>query len=361
MKQQGASLVELMISMALGLVLTGGIANLYVESQLSNRLANAVAVSQENGNFALHFFEEQLNDPAVSNSYDCDGDAEVANPVWDTVNDAPYDASSIFGGGGIRGYSVDKTNPGYKGGIDTTTLAPETDFLVIRSVSLENSDFAVRVVSHNPNSEHFTVNKNIELAEGELMAVIEPDCSQIGLFVSSNNTSADMVKHNTGNNKGSRYENCTKNLKGEFSCASQNDMHASGSIKAAYSSDAILAKFASIAHAYVIKPIATDINSLVMIDLNNNEEFELVRGVQDMRLTYGMNTDKSNTGKAYVGRYMTADEIDDSSDSIEWADLLSIKVSIDATSHHKVRLEDGSSDYLSRRYERVFAIKSRVM
>lgn len=60
--QQGLSLVELMISLTLGLVLTLGVVSLFATSQRSYRTLNELTIMQENAYFATHFIAEPLRE-----------------------------------------------------------------------------------------------------------------------------------------------------------------------------------------------------------------------------------------------------------------------------------------------------------
>ncbi|WP_163650608.1 PilW family protein [Modicisalibacter sp. 'Wilcox'] len=59
-RQRGVTLVELMIALVLGLLITAGIYQLFSASQRTHRLEQAVASVQENGRFLLNVFQREL-------------------------------------------------------------------------------------------------------------------------------------------------------------------------------------------------------------------------------------------------------------------------------------------------------------
>lgn len=60
MPQQGFSLVELLIAMLLGLVLTTGVLNMYLGSTESSRFTEGVQAIQENGRFGVNVLQRGL-------------------------------------------------------------------------------------------------------------------------------------------------------------------------------------------------------------------------------------------------------------------------------------------------------------
>jgi type IV pilus assembly protein PilW len=59
-RQAGFSLVELMIALVIGLVLMLGVTQIFIASQSASRLSEGVARAQENGRFALDFLERDI-------------------------------------------------------------------------------------------------------------------------------------------------------------------------------------------------------------------------------------------------------------------------------------------------------------
>lgn len=60
-KQQGFTLVELMVASVLGLVVLGGIMQIFISSKQAYLVHNNMAQMQENGRFALYFLHQYLS------------------------------------------------------------------------------------------------------------------------------------------------------------------------------------------------------------------------------------------------------------------------------------------------------------
>jgi type IV pilus assembly protein PilW len=360
--ERGLSLVELMISMTLGLVVSGGAITLYIASAQNYALNSTKTLMQENANFAMHFFEEKLNSASVGNTFDCGSGATLANTIWNTNTNSSYDTDLIFSGG-IRGYSVGAGESGIVGGIEVSGIKEESDFIVFGGLDLSNSDTNIGVNIFNANAANFRLDQNYNSREGQVLLVVEPDCSEMAIFMSTHDRTDAKILHNTGINANG-FTNCSKSLKGDFTCTGPNNNDTTGGdIAAAYGDNAMLLDLSGSAYGYTIQPVTTDegvINSLFIIDINAGTEQEMVRGVDDLELSYGMNTNSSNTGRAYVGRYMTADQVDADA-SVDWSDLLTVKVKLKMSSEMKVTHPDGRHDFIEKEFERVFAIKSRVL
>ena len=95
-QHQGFSLVELMISMVLGLILTAGVITLFISSQKTYRTLQQLSEQQENVNFAFRFIEDQVLN--IDYLGDCDAGMPVANAV--KKGGAAYDADAVAGPAG---------------------------------------------------------------------------------------------------------------------------------------------------------------------------------------------------------------------------------------------------------------------
>lgn len=110
-KQQGFSLIELMISLALGAVITGAVIQVMVSNSVTDRLNRAIASSQESGRFAIARLREEILpagryeplDPLLSRGADIAGEAAFIQnrPVplpGDFVSQSGVGASQGAGG-----------------------------------------------------------------------------------------------------------------------------------------------------------------------------------------------------------------------------------------------------------------------
>ncbi|MBT2766550.1 PilW family protein [Stenotrophomonas sp. ISL-67] len=112
-RQVGLSLIELMISLVIGLILMLGVTQIFAASRAASRLSEGVARAQENGRFALEFIERDIrmaghtgcvNDQA----HFIKGTAALRNNFTATTGSGnPLDFSVA-----IQGYEAANTGPG---------------------------------------------------------------------------------------------------------------------------------------------------------------------------------------------------------------------------------------------------------
>ncbi|MET4572302.1 type IV pilus assembly protein PilW [Stenotrophomonas rhizophila] len=112
-RQAGLSLVELMISLVIGLILMLGITQIFIASHSASRLSEGVARAQENGRFALEFLERDIR---MAGHTGCVNDqaqfikgtsAFKNNLVAATGSGSPLDFTVA-----IQGYEAAGTGPG---------------------------------------------------------------------------------------------------------------------------------------------------------------------------------------------------------------------------------------------------------
>ena len=101
-RQRGVTLVELMIALAIGLLVTVAMLKVYVDASRMYRFNEGLARVQENGRFALEFIRR---DARVAGFWGCYSDAALTNGV-----SATSDAYINVGAGHITGTSDDGLN-----------------------------------------------------------------------------------------------------------------------------------------------------------------------------------------------------------------------------------------------------------
>ncbi len=69
-KQNGFSLIEMMVAMIIGLFLMGGVLSVYISSIQSSRVNTALRTMQENGRFALSTLKNSIQLSGYINTYD---------------------------------------------------------------------------------------------------------------------------------------------------------------------------------------------------------------------------------------------------------------------------------------------------
>lgn len=340
-RQHGFSLVELMISLVLGLLLSAGVVSVFLSSKKAYQTQDAVSQIQENARFAEEFI---ARDTRMAGYSGCSNEMPTANVVQNAgANVLNFDR-------GIEGYDGDSgTIP---------TLFPNalagSDVLVIHQTEL-NSELVV--TKHNPNSAQIDVTNAHSFKPGTIMMIVDANCSGRGIFVvtgpTNNNNNATNVVHNTGNNfsysDGSTgVGNCTVALKGNFDCSNQ-----SASSKTAYTDGSSVFALNTIAF-YIEDPVKnTALTSPTLYKITLSDQFStgsaklepLVEGVSDLNILYGV----WSNGKM---NYKAANNITSS----EWQDVRSIRLELTAESLTNV--EGGAP--LTRSFVRTIKLRNRL-
>jgi len=154
-RQRGVTLVELMIALVIGLLVTVAMLKVYVDASRMYRFNEGLARVQENGRFALEFLRR---DARVAGFWGCYSDAALTNGI-----SATSDAYINVGAGHITGTSDDGLN--------------SSDSLTFRSAT--GSGALVTSAMSGPDGT-ITVDSTSALATGT--AALISDCENGDLF-----------------------------------------------------------------------------------------------------------------------------------------------------------------------------------
>ena len=154
-RQHGVTLIELMIALAIGLLVTVAMLKVYVDASRMYRFNEGLARVQENGRFALEFIRR---DARVAGFWGCYSDAALTNGI-----SATSDAYINVGAGHITGTSDDGLN--------------SSDSLTFRSAT--GSGALVTSAMSGPDGT-ITVDSTSALATGT--AALISDCENGDLF-----------------------------------------------------------------------------------------------------------------------------------------------------------------------------------
>lgn len=116
-RARGLSLIELMVSLVLGLLLVAGIIQLFTGSRVTYMSAEGMARVQENGRFALEFLRSPMR-TAGTHGF-CAGRVNIHNHL-NNPEHTPYDERLA-----IAGWEYDGTTPGAT--LNITELTPPDD------------------------------------------------------------------------------------------------------------------------------------------------------------------------------------------------------------------------------------------
>lgn len=248
--QKGVALIELMIALAIGLLITLAMLKIYVDTSNLYQFNESLARIQENGRFALEFIRR---DTRAAGFWGCYNNVVLSNNV-DPQNDSYIDVSAGY----IASMSDSELN--------------NSDNLTLRSAwghgSLVTQDMSSQ-------SDHIIVQSANKLKKGEL--VIISDCENGDIF---------MINEIRGNSI--------------FHSSTLSNTYKSGSY-------IYLVKEVTycIANSDVTDENGVPIPSLKRSVGKNSAKTcpngnELVEGVENMQLKFGEDTDSDNNANQYI-------------------------------------------------------------
>lgn len=290
-RQRGLTLVEIMVAMVLGLILTAGVVQVFLGSKNTYRVNEALSRLQEEGRMALELLSRDVRMAGYSG---CSRYGPVTNTLNNTTNLA-YDFTV-----GIMGYDdVPATLPTALSVLNPAPN-PGTDVIVVR----RHADNPVRVVINNSSAQLFAEDLSVEedacsngtdrvsgICQGDILMV--SDCQKSRVFqagniqVTNNCNSTDCL-------------NITHPASGDPGNAISSWGGASAPEDEQFGDDSEIVKVAS--YAYYVADNADGIPSLYRQD-GLSAAIELAQGVEDLQVLYGVDSspgDVTQSADSYV-------------------------------------------------------------
>tara|TARA_R110000868_G_scaffold159_3_gene1743 strand:+ start:128835 stop:129956 length:1122 start_codon:yes stop_codon:yes gene_type:complete len=317
--QQGLSLIELLVSMAIALVIFAGVIEVMLDNKSKFLLSDQLSIIQENARFTV---EEIGYDLRMAGYKGCSGSANVANALNGSTG------SGLYNGFGVEGWDSSEGSAAFpaefRGGLWTFNDANKTDpdaFTIKRAGGESN----LSVTDHTAPSAVIDVAGSHGLGAGRIMVTATPDCSQVAIFQFTGNNPI-QVGHNTGNSVSPG--NCSGQLFGSYDCTAPPTNPPASNGKLPNGSQVM--EF--VANSFYIGQSSIDptIPSLYKEEFNDaaggtftTSAVELVVGVENMQVLYGVDTDAD--GQA--NRYVTANAITGVAPLL-WSGVVSARVSL---------------------------------
>lgn len=298
--QAGFGLVELMISITLGLLLSAAVIQVYLASSTTSRVQDSLAQIQENARFALSFMGREIR---VAGHMGCnsllklpldDPNNLATNKTINTVAlpDPDFDETTMV----VGDDNVDAGNAlGAVAGTDTIMIQRASD------------DF-IRITGNLPasNTQISVEDNSIDLVQGDFAMVT--DCTDADIFRVSNAPDAagegqTALVHGTA-----------------------GGVNGSASLSKIYTGDAEIFGFETL--NFFVRDTGRDnsageaINALYFTRRQagsggvTSAATELVEGVESLQITYGVDTDNDHS----INVYQTAADVAD------WTFVQSVKV-----------------------------------
>lgn len=292
-RQRGLSLIELMVAITLGLILTAAVIQVFVSSRGVFRTQDAMARLQENGRFAMSYLTQEVRMAGFMGCARLD-DIPVNNIA--TANAAfTFDATTALTGAD----NVAAAN--------AWNAVQGTDVLNIRGAAESSARLAGNTAPNNANIQLANEPGIPDIDAGDILLIT--DCTSADIFQTTNDA--------TGNGT-------------VITVAHATNVNTSNRLSKAYGLDAEVLAFRSldyfIADTGRTTAAGAPINALFARQVDNVGDvgatpappFELVEAVQDMQIEYGEDT---NDDRA-ADRYRSADQVAD------WTQVVSVRLNL---------------------------------
>lgn len=307
-KQRGISLVELMVSITIGLILMTGVVQLFLSSRATFATQQALSRVQETGRLAMEFLAQDVR---MAGFMGCMSRHMSFTNTLNQSNTLAFNFSVAIEGLDNVGNTVPA---GYPAGI-----VAETDVLVVRSAN----DNAVGVIANNSSAQLFVANTGVGsgdcsggvnslsgICPGDILVV--SDCQKARVFQgdtltatgsASNGNAAVNITHNASGTPG----NAISSWGGSSIDPSEN-----------FGPSSEIIRINTLVY-YIADLDGDGINSLYRRS-GTAAAVELLRGVQDMQIQYGRDTDDDGIPDSYVDG--------STAPAFDWSQVMSARIQL---------------------------------
>ncbi|WP_438971691.1 PilW family protein [Methylophaga sp.] len=306
--QKGLSLIELMVSLLIGLIIITAVIEVFLSSRQVYRVQTARAHIQENGRYAMHVLTDELLNVGYQGcgSFQVD-DGDVTNTL-NTPNNFAWNFSRPIQGAEATGPNLwaPSLDPGL------TVPVGGSDVITVRSISQPE----VLVTNHPggtpPGSAVIMVPSGNLFEQSDIVMVTDCESAAIFQITNANPSTSGNLVHNTGGatSPGNSTKELGKNYTGGWVSR-------------------LMTK------SFYVRNNADGIPALYTKQSTNNVQ-ELISGVESLQLQYGVDTD----GDSSVDNYLTANAVAD------WSQVVSISIDLVIVSEEDNLSVDGPQNYV---------------
>ncbi|MEX2496948.1 MAG: PilW family protein [Woeseia sp.] len=330
-RQQGVTLVELMVSLLLGLLLTAGIIQVFAGNRITYAFNEGFSRIQENARFSL---DHMAYNARMAGYSGCLSDVVVYNNLDapDSFRDDIDNGLTGFNANGTgvgENYAAGATDPAPSSDVNAWTpslpaqlanqVLPGSDVLVIRAIAGDSQE----LVSPYSDSSQLFVEDPKDFVEGEIMVVT--DCQKASVFQLTNVTDTGFGVNLVHSNDG-------KYVPGNASPTWGSEQ--------SYGLGAEVARLHT--YAFYVGRGASNRPALFQLRLQLQSGTasgfvpeELVDGVETMQIRYGLDSDADGAINSWIAANAVAD----------WKAIVAVELSLLTRAPEEYGAETDSAQY----------------
>lgn len=297
-RQQGMTLIEIMIALLIGVFLLGGVLQIFINSKQTYRMQEGLSRLQENGRFAMEFLSKDIRMAGFIGCSSFSSPNVIIDPKSPNPNPTPTTLSSssaraVFGNDNVT------NNWNSSACSAANACIAGTDAITY---------FFGGSCGGNLTGNMATDNANIQISDSNTCnlskydVVIISDCSSTDIFIAttvSAGVGIETVAHATNQNTDNK-------------------------LSKAYGQDAEVYKFNST--TYFIRSGASGQPALWRLDnstaVGGSNPVELIEGIENMQITYGVDNDTDGTPNYYI----SANDVSNA----DWPMVVSVRINLTA-------------------------------
>ena len=331
-KNKGFSIVELLVSIGIGLFIMGGLGSVLLTSRDMFTNEQESSFIQENARYAIEILKRDIR---LAGNGGCTNLDFWGNSVA-LGNSVDGDLDNLLDTQAIMGYEIDAGAGTFPSSIQSEVAGSQGDAIILRYA---DPSTAVNVESHDPVATSITTSDPHGFTGGEILMIADANCRHVGLFqLSSAAPPADTILHDTSN--AVQPGNCSTVIKAQtpassYDCSLCTSFVCNGNAASDFGEGSQVMSFS--AHIYYIadSTVLPGVPALKRRVLSGSASSgsrreELAQGVESLNFTYGSDTDADGV----------VDILQEADDVADWSQVLTVRYEMIIRSLANVLVED---------------------
>lgn len=316
-KQQGLSLIELMIALVIGLILTAGTIQIFLSTKATYRLETALSRMQETGRFIVDVMAKEIR---MAGFNGCASRGTITPNVI-ANNPPPIIPSADNAVNGFNASGASSWTPGIPASLFLTGVISGTDVITVNRASECGAAVAGNYLPTNANVQ-VSLPNNCGFVQNQ--PVLITDCQGADIYQISNTPGGSGGVQTTAHASGA---NTTNNVSKTYGPDSQIFQYLSNTFYLANGGSGEPALWLSLWNPGYPDPTDPNFDAV-----NGFLKLELADGVEDMQILYGVD----NGGDEYANTYVSADAV------TNWIDVKSVRINLLLRSDDRITEEPRS-------------------